>query len=152
MSLLLAVGLCAVGDTIEHLHLARHELCSKTCNGAHRVQVKVLKKDPKGKEVMDSDTFTFDKKFTHNLYKIKINQIQIKETVEENKRTNDQVMHPMPVPCVPSFLALLNMSGAEVCNGHAVRESSFQHMFSSLYQEGCFFTLQVGKAICAWCG
>lgn len=63
-------------------------------NVIHRIewlQVKVLKKEPKGKEVLDTDTFTFDKQFTHSLYKIKINQIQIKETVEENKRTNDQV-------------------------------------------------------------
>lgn len=56
------------------------------------VQVRVLKKNPpKGKEVLDSDEFAFDKDFSHPLHKVKINQIQIKETVEENKRTNDQV-------------------------------------------------------------
>lgn len=65
------------------------------------MQVRVLKKcspgkeGPPGKEVLDTDTFTFDRRFSHPLFKVKINQIQIKETVEENKRTNDQVRAPL---------------------------------------------------------
>lgn len=30
---------------------------------------------------MDNDTFTFSREFTNRLYRIKINQIQMKETV-----------------------------------------------------------------------
>lgn len=71
-----------------------------------RMQVRVLKKDPKGKEVSDTDTFTFDKTFTHSLFKVKINQIQIKETVEENKRTNDQVIPSFDHIC---FCCLLHL-------------------------------------------
>lgn len=65
----------------------------------------MLKKDPMGKEVLDDDRFTFDRQFTHNLYKIKINQIQIKETVEENKRTNDQVPSPSRAFAAPLLVA-----------------------------------------------
>jgi hypothetical protein len=93
----------------EHLDPLRSENQAENGYRGLWVQVKVLKKDQKGKEVLDTDTFTFDKKFTHSLYKIKINQIQIKETVEENKRTNDQVTPPMPARFVCFSLALLNM-------------------------------------------
>ena len=56
------------------------------------LQIRVLTKEPKGKEVMAGDTFHFNDSFTHPLYKIKINQIQLKETQEENKKTNEQVL------------------------------------------------------------
>ena len=55
------------------------------------VQVRVLTKEPKGRDVGDSDSFKFNADFTERLYRIKINSIQMKETEEENKKTNDQV-------------------------------------------------------------
>lgn len=36
-------------------------------------------------------TFTWNQNFKYNLFRIKINQVQIKETVEENKETNEQI-------------------------------------------------------------
>jgi len=45
-----------------------------------------------GKEVEDNDVFHFNNEFSERLYRIKINAIQLKETVEENKKTNDQVL------------------------------------------------------------
>ena len=45
-----------------------------------------------GREVDDSDQFHFNTDFSERLYRIKINAIQMKETVEENKKTNDQVL------------------------------------------------------------
>ncbi|GAX74771.1 hypothetical protein CEUSTIGMA_g2218.t1 [Chlamydomonas eustigma] len=55
-------------------------------------KVRVLVKDPKGRDVDDKDTFSFNQDFTEKLYRIKINAIQMKETEEENKKTNDQVL------------------------------------------------------------
>eukprot|EP00197_Chlamydomonas_leiostraca_P016154 CAMPEP_0202861492 /NCGR_PEP_ID=MMETSP1391-20130828/2868_1 /ASSEMBLY_ACC=CAM_ASM_000867 /TAXON_ID=1034604 /ORGANISM="Chlamydomonas leiostraca, Strain SAG 11-49" /LENGTH=749 /DNA_ID=CAMNT_0049540895 /DNA_START=162 /DNA_END=2411 /DNA_ORIENTATION=- len=55
-------------------------------------KVRVLTKEPKGRDVNDSDVFHFNESFTEKLYRIKINQIQMKETEEENKKTNDEVM------------------------------------------------------------
>ncbi|KAK9823559.1 hypothetical protein WJX72_003747 [[Myrmecia] bisecta] len=55
-------------------------------------KVRVLLKEPKGREVDSGDTFLFNEAFVASLYRIKINSIQLKETVEENKKTNDQVI------------------------------------------------------------
>ena len=54
-------------------------------------QVRVLKKEPKGRDVADSDAFTVNTAFTHNLVRVKINQIQIKETKAEADETNEKV-------------------------------------------------------------
>ncbi|OLN81564.1 Cullin-4A [Colletotrichum chlorophyti] len=54
-------------------------------------QVRVLSKHPKGKEVNPGDTFTINKAFTHPKIRIKINQIQLKETKEENKATHERI-------------------------------------------------------------
>ena len=44
------------------------------------------------KEVGDDDVFTFNFDFTASLYRIRINTIQLKETTEENVKTNEQVI------------------------------------------------------------
>lgn len=56
-----------------------------------RQQVRVLNKEPKGKDVNESDVFHINTGFSEKLYRIKINSIQMKETEEENKKTNEQV-------------------------------------------------------------
>lgn len=55
-------------------------------------KVRVLTKEPKSKEVGDEDVFRYNKDFTERLFRIKINSIQMKETEEENKKTNDAVI------------------------------------------------------------
>ena len=52
----------------------------------------MLLKEPKGREVNDGDRFTYHAGLSEKLYRIKINSIQLKETVEENKKTNSEVM------------------------------------------------------------
>lgn len=52
--------------------------------------MRVLLKEPKGREVDDGDVFRFNDGFSEKLFRIKINSIQMKETEEENKKTNDQ--------------------------------------------------------------
>jgi len=51
----------------------------------------VLRKHPKGREVNETDTFTFATSFHDPKMRIKINQIQLKETKEENKETHQRV-------------------------------------------------------------
>jgi uncharacterized protein YkvS len=55
-------------------------------------KVRVLVKEPKGRDVEEGDVFSFNEGFTGQLYRIKINSIQLKETPMENKKTNDQVI------------------------------------------------------------
>ncbi|KXJ97452.1 Cullin family protein [Microdochium bolleyi] len=52
---------------------------------------RVLTKHPKGKEVSPTDTFTVNKAFSDPKYRVKINQIQLKETKEENQATHQRV-------------------------------------------------------------
>lgn len=52
---------------------------------------RVLTKEPKGKDVEDTDTFIFNSEFSNKLYRIKINTIQAKETQEEIVRTHEEV-------------------------------------------------------------
>ncbi|GFY88922.1 cullin4 [Actinidia rufa] len=54
-------------------------------------KVRVLQKLPKGREVEDDDLFEFNDVFTAPLYRIKVNAIQMKETVEENASTTERV-------------------------------------------------------------
>lgn len=59
----------------------RRTLQSLACGKA-----RVLTKIPKGREVEDNDKFQFNNEFTNKLFRIKINQIQMKETVSNKIR------------------------------------------------------------------
>lgn len=54
-------------------------------------KVRVLQKVPRGKDVNDGDRFVFNAGFSHQLFHIKINQVQLKETNEEQKATEERV-------------------------------------------------------------
>ena len=59
----------------------RRTLQSLACGKA-----RVLQKHPKGRDVADNDRFLFNAEFTNKLFRIKINQIQMKETVSHGRR------------------------------------------------------------------
>lgn len=46
----------------------------------------------KTKVIDETDTFLFNSKFSSKLFKIKVNSIQIQETVEENQKTNENII------------------------------------------------------------
>eukprot|EP00271_Cylindrocystis_brebissonii_P008559 TRINITY_DN22947_c0_g1_i1.p1 TRINITY_DN22947_c0_g1~~TRINITY_DN22947_c0_g1_i1.p1 ORF type:complete len:827 (-),score=185.08 TRINITY_DN22947_c0_g1_i1:668-3148(-) len=54
-------------------------------------KVRVLNKNPKGRDVDDDDTFEVNEDFSAPLFRIKVNAIQMKETVEENTSTTEKV-------------------------------------------------------------
>uniref|UniRef100_A0A1B0GHE4 Putative e3 ubiquitin ligase cullin 2 component n=1 Tax=Lutzomyia longipalpis TaxID=7200 RepID=A0A1B0GHE4_LUTLO len=64
----------------------RRTLQSLACGKA-----RVITKIPKGREIEDGDKFQFNNEFTNKLFRIKINQIQMKETTEEQKATEERV-------------------------------------------------------------
>ncbi|KAG7205670.1 hypothetical protein KM043_007620 [Ampulex compressa] len=64
----------------------RRTLQSLACGKA-----RVLQKNPRGRDVADNDRFIFNAEFTNKLFRIKINQIQMKETNEEQKATEERV-------------------------------------------------------------
>lgn len=75
-------SLCSITEDVE----LKRTLQSLACGKA-----RVLHKAPKGKEVDGSELFTFADDFKHKLYRIKINQVQMKETPEEQESTTERV-------------------------------------------------------------
>ncbi|GAA5899821.1 hypothetical protein JCM8208_004573 [Rhodotorula glutinis] len=81
----LSVEEIGAATQIETKELAR-TLQSLACG-----KVRVLTKQPKGRDVDPGDRFAFNSEFKSDHVRIKINQIQQKETVEENKSTTERV-------------------------------------------------------------
>jgi len=52
---------------------------------------RVLRKEPKGRDVAEDDVFYFDSSFKHQLFRIKINSIQMRESEQENEQTTERV-------------------------------------------------------------
>ncbi|KAJ8979061.1 hypothetical protein NQ317_005742 [Molorchus minor] len=53
---------------------------------------KVLIRQLKGKDLENEDIFYFNSKFSDKLFRVKINQIQLKETIEEEQATEKSVL------------------------------------------------------------
>ena len=51
----------------------------------------MLLKEPKGKEIEDEDVLSFNADYTSKQYRVKINAIQMKETADDSKKTNEMV-------------------------------------------------------------
>ena len=64
---------------------------SRTLQSLACAKYRVLSKKPKGREVNVTDEFSYNAGFSDPKMRIKINQIQLKETKEENKTTHERV-------------------------------------------------------------
>jgi nuclear pore complex protein Nup205 len=73
-----------------NIDLADREL-TRTLQSLACAKYRVLSKKPKGKDVNETDIFSYNASFTDPKMRIKINQIQLKETKEENKSTHERV-------------------------------------------------------------
>ncbi|XP_053563740.1 LOW QUALITY PROTEIN: cullin-4A [Bombina bombina] len=72
-------------------------------------KARVLNKTPKGKDVQDGDKFSFNGDFKHKLYRIKINQIQMKETVEEQVNTTERVFQDRQYQIDAAIVRIMKM-------------------------------------------
>lgn len=84
------------GDPISYINIqAASNLddteLKRTLQSLACAKYRVLSKNPRGRDVNTSDTFTVNQSFTDPKYRIKINQIQAKETKAENKETHERV-------------------------------------------------------------
>ncbi|KAB0343223.1 hypothetical protein FD754_020149, partial [Muntiacus muntjak] len=91
------------GDGFKDSEL-RRTLQSLACGKA-----RVLLKSPKGKEVDDGDKFLFNAEFKHKLFRIKINQIQMKETVEEQVSTTERVFQDRQYQIDAAIVRIMKM-------------------------------------------
>ena len=81
-------------------------------------KVRVLLKVPKGRDVNDHDKFEYNGQFTNKYYRIKINQIQLKETAEEQKATEERAFQVFFSNCNFSkqFLNSFKFPGPSISN------------------------------------
>jgi len=77
---------------IYQLTLLEHAELKRTLKSLSCGKLRVLKKTPEGKDVGEEDVFSFRNTFTDKRTKIKINTIQVRETVEENNETIERVI------------------------------------------------------------
>ncbi|XP_075976717.1 cullin 4 isoform X2 [Anticarsia gemmatalis] len=85
----------------------RRTLQSLACGKA-----RVLTKSPRGREVDDNDQFSFNGDFTNKLFRIKINQIQMKETSEEQKATEERVFQDRQYQIDAAIVRVMKMRKA----------------------------------------
>ncbi|XP_028272205.1 cullin-4B [Parambassis ranga] len=101
--------------TLEEIKLAtgiedselRRTLQSLACGKA-----RVLTKIPKSKDVEDGDKFSCNDDFKHKLFRIKINQIQMKETVEEQASTTERVFQDRQYQIDAAIVRIMKMRKA----------------------------------------
>lgn len=70
-------------------------------------KLRPLSKHPKGREINDTDTFTVNAGFGHEKYRVKINQVQLKETKEENKETHERVAADRNFECQAAVVRIM---------------------------------------------
>lgn len=75
----------------EHINLEEIEL-KRTLLSLACGKCRVLMKNSRGVDIQDSDEFSFNGDFTDKLFRVKINQVQLKETAEEQKATEESVL------------------------------------------------------------
>ncbi|KAH8276515.1 hypothetical protein KR026_006740 [Drosophila bipectinata] len=82
----------------------RRTLQSLACGRA-----RVITKTPKGRDIEDGDQFDFNNEFTNKLFRIKINQIQMKETNEEQKATEERVFQDRQYQIDAAIVRIMKM-------------------------------------------
>ncbi|KAK3680171.1 hypothetical protein LTR78_000548 [Recurvomyces mirabilis] len=70
-------------------------------------KLRPLTKHPRGRDVNETDTFTLNSDFSHPKYRVKINQVQLKETKEENKETHIRVAEDRNFECQAAIVRIL---------------------------------------------
>ncbi|KAF2658953.1 Cullin-domain-containing protein [Lophiostoma macrostomum CBS 122681] len=64
---------------------------NRTLQSLACAKLRPLTKHPKSRDISPTDTFTLNASFSDPKYRIKINTVQLKETLAENKATHEQV-------------------------------------------------------------
>ena len=75
-------------------------------------KARVLQKVPRGRDIDDGDKFVYNKDFTHHLYSVKINQVQMKETNEEQKATEERVFQDRQYQIDAAIVRIMKMRKA----------------------------------------
>ncbi|KAK5118987.1 hypothetical protein LTR62_000198 [Meristemomyces frigidus] len=80
---------------------------NRTLQSLACAKLRPLTKHPRSRDVHPTDTFSLNPDFTHPKYRIKINQVQLKETREENKETHIRVAEDRNFECQAAVVRIL---------------------------------------------
>ncbi|XP_022660003.1 cullin-4B-like [Varroa jacobsoni] len=72
-------------------------------------KARVLQKTPRGRDVEDGDTFEWNAEFRNVLFRIKINQVQMKETKEEQNATQERVFQDRQYQIDAAIVRIMKM-------------------------------------------
>ncbi|CAG0921051.1 unnamed protein product [Notodromas monacha] len=101
----------SVDEIRKHTNIEITEL-KRTLQSLACGRTRVIVKNPRGKDVDDDDILQFNKAFYNKLYKIKINSIQLKETVEENQSTHERVFQDRQYQIDAAIVRIMKMRKA----------------------------------------
>ncbi|PNS17618.1 hypothetical protein CAC42_3013 [Sphaceloma murrayae] len=66
-----------------------------------------LTKHPLGKDINAGDAFSVNNSFSHPRYRVRINQVQLKETKQENKETHERVAEDRNFECQAAIVRIM---------------------------------------------
>ena len=98
-------------------------------------KVRVLQKIPKGRDVSPTDSFRFNADFSHALYRIKINTIQMRESAEENQQTTEKVFQDRQYQidaCIVRIMKTRKTLGHQLLIGELLAQLKFKIKASDL--------------------
>jgi len=70
-------------------------------------KLRPLTKFPVGKEIESTDEFSVNLAFTHPRYRVRVNQVQLKETKQENKETHERVAEDRNFECQAAVVRIM---------------------------------------------
>ncbi|KJX99288.1 ubiquitin ligase subunit CulD like protein [Zymoseptoria brevis] len=100
------------GDQLSYSHILSETglpeaEVKRTLQSLACAKLRPLTKHPRGKEINDTDTFSVNLTFEHPKYRVKINQVQLKETKEENKETHMRVAEDRNFECQAAIVRIM---------------------------------------------
>jgi len=70
-------------------------------------KLRPLRKEPQGKDINPDDKFSINQAFSHPKYRVRINQVQLKETKQENKETHERVAEDRNFECQAAIVRIM---------------------------------------------
>jgi len=91
---------------VEESGLSEAEV-KRTLQSLACAKLRPLRKEPQGKDINAEDKFTVNQTFSHPKYRVRINQVQLKETKQENKETHERVAEDRNFECQAAIVRIM---------------------------------------------
>lgn len=89
------------------IDLAAEAEVKRTLQSLAVAKIRPLSKHPHSKDINDTDTFTVNMAFVHPKFRVRINQVQLKETKQENKETHERVAEDRNFECQAAVVRIM---------------------------------------------